>query len=148
MPKQISEEEAHLLGIDTLHQEMDNGERRFRLVSSDGSSYIRTEASNNGGWQKSHYHKSLREFYVVQKGWLVYTEYVSDNKLVLKHLEQGESILVKPFVHHNLYMSAYTVTHVIKYGGEIENDWYPSPELDKLTLHLPESELARMRDCY
>lgn len=67
MPKQISEEEAHLLGIDTLHQEMDNGERRFRLVSSDGSSYIRTEASNNGGCQKSHYHKSLREFYVVQK---------------------------------------------------------------------------------
>ena len=143
MPKLISEVEAHLLGIDTFHQEMDNGERRFRLVSSDGSSYIRTEASNHGGWQRSHYHKSLTELYVVQKGWLVYAEYASDDQVVLKNLEQGESIL-----HHNLYMSAYCVTHVIKYGGEIENDWYPSPELDKLTIHLPESEIARMRYCY
>lgn len=143
MPKQISAEEAHLLGINTMHQVMDNGERRFRLVCTDGSSYIRTEASNNGGWQKSHYHKSLTEFYIVQKGWLVYTEYDSNNKLILKHLEQGESILVKPFVHHNLYMSAYTVTHVIKYCGGIEDDWYPSPELDKLTIHIPESDLVR-----
>lgn len=63
-------------------------------------------------------------------------------------LEQGESILVKPFVHHNLYMSAYTVTHVIKYGGGIEDDWYSSPELDKLTIHIPESDLIRTRDHY
>ncbi|MGN7761464.1 hypothetical protein [Paenibacillus sp. 22594] len=146
MSKPISKQEAHLMGIDTMHQEMDTGERRFRLVCSDGSSYVRTEASNTGGWQNSHYHKSLTEFYVVQKGWLVYTEYSSDDKLIMKYLEQGDSILVKPFVHHNLFMSANTVTHVIKYGGGIGNDWHPSPELDKLTIHIAEADLIRIRE--
>lgn len=32
--------EARKLGIDTLHQLMDNGERRFRLLCSDGTSYM------------------------------------------------------------------------------------------------------------
>ena len=84
MTKYISAEEARSLGIEAVHQEMENGERRFRLVSSDGSSYIRTEASKEGGWQNSHFHEQLTEIYIVQSGWLVYAELSSEGKLSLK----------------------------------------------------------------
>lgn len=145
--KDISAEKARSLGIETVHQVMDNGERRFRLVSSDGSSYIRTEGSNEGGWQNSHYHKSLTEFYIVQSGWLVYAELSADGNLTLKYMGQGESISVKPMNHHNIYMSPFTVTHVVKYGsGGIKADWSPSPELDNLTKHIPESHLIQLQE--
>ncbi|WP_313641879.1 hypothetical protein [Paenibacillus sp.] len=145
MPKSISEEQARELGIEVVHQLMDNGERRFRLVSSDGSSYIRTEASSEGSWQNSHFHKELTEFYLVQSGWLVYAELSSDDELIIRYMKQGDSILVLPLIHHNLYMSPYTVTHVIKYGNNGEQpDWFSSPELDKQTKNIPESDLIRM----
>lgn len=145
MPKTISNEEAREFGIETLHQLMDNGERRFRLISSDGTSYIRTEAPNEGGWQNSHFHKELTELYVVQSGWLVYAELSSEGELSLKSMKQGDSILVNPFIHHNLYMSPYTVNHVIKFGSNVtQTDWFPSSELDKLTKHIPESELLKV----
>jgi len=145
MPKRISDEEARELGVETMHQLMDNGERRFRLRSSDGTSYIRTEAANEGGWQNSHYHKKLTELYVVQSGWLVYAELSTEDKLSMRSLKQGDFILVNPFIHHNLYMSPYTVTHVIKYGSNVTHtDWFPSYKLDKLTKHIPESELLKI----
>jgi hypothetical protein len=145
MTKYISAEEARSLGIETVHQEMENGERRFRLVSSDGSSYIRTEASNVGGWQNSHYHAQLTEIYIVQSGWLVYAELSSEGKLSFKFMGQGENIIVYPSVHHNLYMSPHTVTHVVKYGS-VKADWFPSTELDKLTKHIPGSDLIRIKE--
>lgn len=145
MPKTISNEEARELGIETLHQLMDNGERRFRLISSDGTSYIRTEAPNEGGWQNSHFHKELTELYVVQSGWLVFAELSSEGKLSLRRMVQGDSILVNPFIHHNLYMSPRTVTHVIKFGSNVtQPDWFPSSELDKLTKYIAESELLKV----
>ncbi|MBS4194199.1 hypothetical protein [Lederbergia citri] len=67
-PKKISLEEARLSGIDLNFEIMNNGEERYRLVSSDGSSYCRTVGSRIGAWQNSHYHKSVSEFYVVQSG--------------------------------------------------------------------------------
>lgn len=145
MPKRLSDDEARALGVETLHQLMDNGERRFRLISSDGTSYIRTEASGEGGWQNSHFHKELTEFYVVQSGWLVYAELSAEGKLSLRRMKQGEAILVIPFTSHNLYMSPYTVTHVVKYGVNVtQTDWFPSSDLDKRTKHLPESELLKL----
>ncbi|WP_081971878.1 MerR family transcriptional regulator [Paenibacillus borealis] len=71
-PAVITPEEARTHGIQTLHQQMPSGERRFRLLSSDGSAYIRTEAPGQGGWQHSHYHKEIAETYIVQHGWIVY----------------------------------------------------------------------------
>jgi hypothetical protein len=142
IPRELSDEEARELGVVTLHQLMDNGERRFRLISSDGTSYIRTEASSEGGWQNSHFHKQLTELYIVQSGWLVYAELSAEGKLSLRMMKQGDSIVVNPFIHHNLYMSSYTVTHVVKYGANvIQSDWFPSSELDSLTKLIPESEL-------
>jgi hypothetical protein len=122
---------------------MENGERRYRLVSSDGSSYIRTEASSEGGWQNSHYHKELTEIYIVQKGWFVYAELTPNNELSLKFVKEGETVIVHPLVHHNIFMSSFTITHVVKHGGgEIKVDWFPSSELDLRTKQIPESCLA------
>lgn len=59
--KDIKNDELSNYGIDIKCNVMDPGERRFRLVSADESSYIRTEATSNGGWQKSHYHTTIKE---------------------------------------------------------------------------------------
>ena len=45
MPRPLSPKEAEALGVTTLHEEMDNGELRFRLRARDGSSYIRTQSA-------------------------------------------------------------------------------------------------------
>ena len=37
-------------GITTSGARMDNGEGRFRMMNSDGSGYIRTEAGPQGAW--------------------------------------------------------------------------------------------------
>jgi oxalate decarboxylase/phosphoglucose isomerase-like protein (cupin superfamily) len=138
----ISDEDAHKQGIETRHDLMDNGERKFRLIcSADGSSYCRTVASEKGAWQNSHYHKSASEIYVVQSGWMVYAEQKTDEiKLCL--LWEGETVSFEPFVQHNIYLSSDSVIHTIKYGKAEGNDWFASPELDSLTQHLtPETLL-------
>ena len=144
--KYISTEEARALGVNTIHQIMDNGEKRFRLVNSDGSSYIRTENSINANWQNSHYHKQLNEVYLVESGWIVYAELTDSGKLLLGLLQQNESIIVPPLKHHNVYMSPLAVTHVVKYGGsnDLKPDWFPSPELDALTKGISESQLIAL----
>lgn len=144
MARKISDEEAQALGIVTSHDWMDNGERRFRLLSSDGSSYCRTAASDQGAWQNSHYHKSLSEFYVVQAGWIVYAEYRTDGSSNLHLLTQGGCVTVNPFIHHNIFMSGHSVIHTIKYGAGSSSDWFASPELDALTRHLTEQELLQL----
>ncbi|WP_028551213.1 cupin domain-containing protein [Paenibacillus sp. UNC451MF] len=137
----ISEEEASLFGVATKFDLMENGERRFRLnCSQDGSSYCRTVASEDGAWQNSHYHKSVSEFYVVQSGWIAYA-IKKDREFKLGVLKQGESITFTPLVWHNIYLSSNSVIHTIKYGDYLENDWFPSPELDQLTKHLDPDSL-------
>ncbi|WP_219834282.1 cupin domain-containing protein [Paenibacillus sp. R14(2021)] len=131
--QRISEEEARSNGIETKHDIMKNGERKFRLnCLVDGSSYCRTEASEVGAWQNSHYHKLVSELYVVQSGWLIYIEKVVD-EIKLQLLREGEIVVFKPLSHHNIYLSSNTVIHTIKYGTHLENDWFSSPELDTFT---------------
>ncbi|MBS4220288.1 hypothetical protein KHA96_18460 [Bacillus sp. FJAT-49711] len=103
-PKKISIEEANSSGIEVNFELMNNGEKRYRLVSFDGSSYCRTVAAENGAWQNSHYHKILSEFYVVQSGWIVYAEISPNGEPVLRCLNEGESVTVNPLVHHNIYI--------------------------------------------
>ncbi|WP_404447908.1 cupin domain-containing protein [Sutcliffiella horikoshii] len=137
-PKKISLEEAQASGVDVNFELMENGEKRYRLVSSDGSGYCRTEGSGAGAWQNSHYHKSTSEFYLVQSGWIVYAELNESGEGEFRILREGESVLVTPLVHHNIYMSADSVIHTIKYGGGAEDtvDWFASEELDTfIQLH-------------
>lgn len=139
----ISFEEAKSLGVETAYHLMDNGEKRFRLINNDGSSYIRTEGSENGSWQNSHYHQTLKELYVVQQGWIAYAELDEQNQFSLRILEKDDSVMVPPLRSHNIYMSSLAVTHVIKFGGnrEIKPDWFASPQLDLLTKHISEIDL-------
>ncbi|ANF94792.1 hypothetical protein [Paenibacillus bovis] len=143
---EISIEEAKLLGVETIHNVMENGEKRFRLVNQDGSSYIRTESSTIGAWQNSHYHKHLNEIYIVESGWIVYAELAESGELTLKYLKSGEMVSVMPLKPHNIYMSPSTVTHVIKYGCRTveKPDWFHSQELDRLIKPIAEKELIKM----
>ncbi|MDO3410572.1 hypothetical protein QWJ34_12440 [Saccharibacillus sp. CPCC 101409] len=124
---------------------MENGEKRFRLAASDGSSYIRTESAEDGAWQNSHYHQGVREIYIVEKGWIAYAELTDAGGLNLRLIEEGESIHVQPMKPHNIYMPPLAVTHVVKYGSDpgLERDWFASEELDRLTRHLTEAELTK-----
>lgn len=144
--KDISIEEAKLMGVESIHHEMENGEKRFRLVNIDGSSYIRTEGSTIGGWQNSHFHKCSSEIYIVEDGWIVYAELTNPGELRLSCLKQGEMISVTPLKHHNIYMSPSAVTHTVKYGlRDIEKpDWFQSNELDKLTKSITEKEVLEI----
>ncbi|WP_078433618.1 hypothetical protein [Metabacillus halosaccharovorans] len=144
-PKKISIDEARAAGVDLNFELMNNGEKRYRLISSDGSSYCRTVGSKQGAWQNSHYHKSCSEFYVVQSGWIVYAQISVNGELDLCLLSEKESVTVNPFVHHNIFMSSHSVVHTIKYGvGGSEPDWYPSLEFDKYTKKLSENDLLEL----
>ncbi|CAM4058726.1 cupin domain-containing protein [Saccharibacillus endophyticus] len=141
--KSVSSEQAELLGIKAVHHEMDNGEKRFRLVGSDGSSYIRTESAADGAWQNSHFHERMQEIYIVEKGWIAYAELTDEQELMLRLLTKGESLHVPPKRPHNIYMPPDSVTHVVKFGGDpqIDPDWFAATALDRLTLNLSEREL-------
>ncbi|WP_112180455.1 cupin domain-containing protein [Paraliobacillus zengyii] len=146
-PRKISVEEAQLSGIDVNFELMNNREKRYRLVGSDGSSYCRTVGSEIGAWQNSHYHEEVTEFYVVQSGWIVYAEICLNEEINLRFLREGESATVKPFVHHNIFMSSNSITHTIKYGGGGPKiDWFPSSDLDDFTKKLSENELLEISD--
>lgn len=114
--RDISDAEAKMTHhIATSHQEMDNGEFRFRLVKNDGSAYIRTEASSIGAWQNSHYHKSVMETYIVQRGWIAYAQLVDGQRALTLH-HAGELFTTRPNVVHNVYMPANAIIHTVKHG--------------------------------
>lgn len=140
--KFITDLEATKFGINTRHEEMPNGELRFRLLSIDGSSYIRTE-SNNATWQNSHYHKKLKEMYIVQKGWIAFAEYI-DGKLRLKLYYPGEFVISQPNVKHNVYLSANSVIHTVKFGDTSILDWNDALDFDELTKKLDEKDIVKL----
>ena len=129
--KQIEEFELPQYGIRTNHNIMDNGERRFRLGGADGSVYIRTEASEDSGWQNSHYHTRLSEICIVQEGWVVYAELI-DGKVKANRYTAGETYLIRPMIPHNSWMAPHSILHTVKFGDCTNADWIASPELDAL----------------
>lgn len=129
--KEIQDSELENYGISLKHNIMDNGEKRFRLIGKDGSSYIRTESTEEGAWQNSHYHTSIKELYLVQKGTIKFVELI-DDKLVVNIYSEGEFCISKPMIPHNVYMSPNTITHTIKYGDCSNADWNACEELDEM----------------
>lgn len=127
--KEISNHELSNYGIDTKHHIMDNGELRFRLKGSDGSAYIRTEASADSGWQNSHYHTSIKELYLVQSGWILFAE-LFDDKIVIKKYMAEQFCITQPGVPHNVYLAPNTIMHTIKFGDCSQVDWQKSEKLD------------------
>ncbi|MFK3938123.1 GNAT family N-acetyltransferase [Alkalihalobacillus sp. NPDC078783] len=141
----LTDDEAKSFGMETNHERMTNGEHRFRLSHVDGSSYCRTEATE-AGWQNSHYHKGITEWYVVQRGWIAYAERSSTNSFHLTILEEGDGITVQSMISHNIFMSDNSVIHTIKATkAKLENDWFASPELDTYTSQFTSNELYKQR---
>ena len=102
-------------GVTTIHHEMDNGERRFRLNKDDGTGYARTEASAAGGWQNSHFHKEICETYIVQDGWIALAELISTEPTI-RILWPGDIVTTQPMVVHNVYLAHDAVIHPAKHG--------------------------------
>lgn len=130
---------------------MDNGERRFRLIADqDFTSYIRTENSGVGAWQNAHYHESVLETYIVQKGWIVACELVDEQYKYTKY-DEGAIFTTRPLVVHNVYMPAGAVIHTVKHGptdpakpiDRVSSG--PAPEeMTKINRSLSETELLKL----
>ena len=133
--KEIKVNELERYGISIKSNIMDNGEKRFRLIGSDGSSYIRTEATSSSGWQNSHYHKDLKELYLVQKGTIIFVELIN-NELSIKKYKENETCFSTPMVPHNVYMFPNTIIHTIKFGDCTKADWNEYKELDTLVKDI------------
>jgi mannose-6-phosphate isomerase-like protein (cupin superfamily) len=143
-PRDIGPEEARAKGVSAEHSEMPSGERRFRLKHDDGTAYSRTEATDRGGWQNSHYHRTIRETYVVQRGRMAFAELV-DGALKIRIFGPNEICTTEPNVSHNVYLYRNSVIHSFKHGdGGDSADWHASASLDEKTLHLDEAEIMRL----
>lgn len=140
---QIEENELKNFGIHTKHEEMDNGELRFRLTANDGSGYIRTVAGRNGAWQNSHSHKFIRETYIVQSGWMALAQLINNN-LEIKIYRPGDVLTIKIDVIHNVYLPKDAVTHTVKHGKTKDTDWLPNKEFDNKTKLLCEKDILKM----
>ena len=134
--------------ITTGSQEMPNGEIRHRLMHEDGSGYIRTEAGPDGAWQNAHYHRGVRETYIVQKEWMAFATLMEDGSFEVHIYFPGEVISSELDQHHNVYLPAYAVIHTVKHGEAVGNpdkngaDWYEARvDFDKWTKDLSEADL-------
>ena len=149
MKRILNAEEVATSGMINKHEQMENGEFRFRLVSEkDGSGYIRTVGGAKGAWQNSHYHIGIRECIIVQKGWIAFAkQFPSGVGIHMKILRDGEMIVVEPNVPYSIYMSAGAVTHTVKFGNTVvervsgKADWHACPELDRLVKDLSEEQI-------
>lgn len=130
----ISIEDAIRYGIENKHSIMDNGEKRFRQIcSKDKTAYIRTEGCEKGYWQKSHYHKSIRELYIVQKGTILFAQYIN-NKVEISKISENDICKTEPNIPHNIYMYPNTILHTVKYGEVKEYDWNAFEQLDNMLI--------------
>lgn len=140
----LSDEEAEALGIRTHHERMPNGELRFRLRSSDGTAYIRTQSVPGSGWQRSHYHNAVLETYIVQKGRMVLVEWRDNKAIFMEFSVRSPIVTTQPGIAHNVYLFSDSVIHTVKHGpSEGHSDWHSYPHLDTLTLNLTEDEIEQ-----
>ena len=146
MPKKRKVDCAEALekhSVFTKHEQMSNGEYRFRLVSKDGSSYIRTVAER-GSWQNSHHHNVVRETYIVQCGWMVIAQRLEGRRLLYRLRPPGGIITTTPLIVHNVYLPSGAVIHTVKHGSTMEFDWHADEEFDSMTNELSEQDIERL----
>lgn len=112
-------------------EKMPNTEIRYRLKIDDNTLYSVTKSGEELAWQNSHYHKNCNELYLVQKGRILVVMQEKE-KILKKIIEEGEMVVIKPNVSHNIYMFEDTETCVLKYGNVKQNDWYSDESLDSI----------------
>lgn len=145
-PMKLDEDAVAASGVSTLHERMPNGELRFRLMSSDGSAYIRTVSGPQGAWQRSHFHRHVRETYVVEKGWMVLAELDEvERRAVYTKYGPGEVVTTEPLKRHNVYLPGRSVIHTVKHSATPgDPDWHGAPELDAITHPLSEHAVLEL----
>jgi hypothetical protein len=141
-----------IYGIEAKYYTMPNREKRFSLnCSNDGSAYIRTQADKGAkGWQTSHYHRGLSETYIVQKGSIIYAEFV-DNEIFTRRYVTGEMFTTKKKIPHNVYMMENTVIHTVKHGETEKHprknaDWWEDGEGCEELNELKKQEIDQILD--
>ncbi|WP_087023132.1 cupin domain-containing protein [Thaumasiovibrio subtropicus] len=127
-------------GIESHFEQMENGEKRFRLVADNRSAYVMTCSSDKGAWQNSHFHHTLREIYIVQTGWIA-VAIREQHRMTMRTYGEGEVITIEPGVIHNVYLSANVLIHTIKYGQGSMKDWVADAKLDSLSKGLDELDI-------
>lgn len=130
------------------HETKPGGELRFRLSHSDGTRYIRTERPPGAGgeWQDAHFHRSVQETYIVQRGWIAFAEMI-DGEMSVRVLKEGAIVTTQPLVHHNVYMAEGAVIHTVKHGAGQGEDKEPAPELNVHSQRLTsEIDINRFAD--
>lgn len=134
--RSLSSKEVEDAGVVAEHTQMENGEYRYRLLSKvDGSAYVRTEVTGNGSWQKSHFHKNVKETYIIERGKVIFFE-KKDNIIKNKTLLSGDIITTEPYISHNLYVFAGAIFHTVKHNSKsLDADWFPDLEMDKELLY-------------
>lgn len=161
--REISIEEAASNGVTTAHHEMDNGELRYRLINSDTTIYIRTESVLNPRspkecWQRSHYHKGVKETYIVQRGEMALVELRGGDTLQFRVFGVNGTVMTEPPIPHNVFMFPGSIIHTVKHGHEGDRkswtemersrtqDRHPHPLLDTVTIDIPltETDLRRL----
>ena len=140
--RNLDVEEAARNGISTIYEQMPNGEFRYKLMHSGFGNVGIGIAGMHGVWQNSHYHKGVQEFMAVQEGWIAFVE-MTPGGLGWIILRKGDTVISKPNIAPNVYVSAGTVFYGVKFGDidPEKGDWYPSPELDVLVKGMSESEI-------
>jgi len=147
MKEPISADQAQNdYGITTNHECMENGELRFRLSGSDGSSYSRTIATGHGGWQNSHAHTTCQELYLVESGWMALaTPAQSKLSPLLQILHPGCVCVTSIGQIHNVYLPGNAVIHTIRFGVQgLQLRWEPEPSFDAQTKCLSEAEILSL----
>jgi hypothetical protein len=127
---------------------MPNGEKRYSVSLPDGSAWILTVAGETGGWQNAHYHKGVRETYIVQSGWMAFATIDDEGNYNIDIYVPGDVVNSLPTQHHNVYLPVGAVTHTVKHGDAIGNpdkkgnDWYPAfSDFDTWTKGMGEDDL-------
>jgi mannose-6-phosphate isomerase-like protein (cupin superfamily) len=82
-----------------------------RLMARDTSALFDPKA-RGGQWQDAHYHESVQETYIVQRGWIGFADQV-DGRLRVRVLQAGDIVTTQPYVRHNVFMSAGAVIHTV-----------------------------------
>lgn len=137
----ISVDQAQEYGVTAKHNRMDNGELRYRIVATDGSSYVRVEATEDSGWQNSHYHNAVLETYIIQKEWAALVE-LDNGEAVYRIMQPGDVYTTRPGISHNVYLPAHAVIHVVKHGDTAAgDDWHSDEILDSRTKCVSEEQI-------
>ena len=147
MPKNIPVIGLEEIGILVSVVEMDNGELRVRCMQESGSGYIWTEppSDDQPSWQNAHFHKGVRETYIVQRGMMAFAEKSEKGAYNVELFCKGEIVTSSLGCQHNVYLFAGSAIHTVKHGTPVGNpekggaDWYPADsDFDNWTKQITE----------